>query len=135
MRVLWLLAAALTACGRIGFDPLGTGGVTGDGPAVGPPCTVGTPQLLSTGSRSQRPHMVWTGTNYAVTWSEGLDVFSILIDAAGMPVSGAVNVSVSPANDSQMSTIAWTGSELAIQLRIETPRIKPTGYELLLFYP
>lgn len=27
------------------------------------------------------------------------------------------------------------GTELAIQLRIETPRIKPTGYELLLFYP
>lgn len=27
------------------------------------------------------------------------------------------------------------GSEVAIQLRLETPRIKPTGYELLLFYP
>ena len=28
-----------------------------------------------------------------------------------------------------------SGSELAIHLRLETPRIKPTGYELLLFYP
>jgi predicted Zn finger-like uncharacterized protein len=27
------------------------------------------------------------------------------------------------------------GSELAIQMRLETPRIKATGYELLLFYP
>lgn len=27
------------------------------------------------------------------------------------------------------------GAELAIQLRLETPRIKATGYELLLFYP
>jgi len=27
------------------------------------------------------------------------------------------------------------GSELAIQIRLETPRIKATGYELLLFYP
>jgi len=27
------------------------------------------------------------------------------------------------------------GSELAIQLRLETPRIKATGYELMLFYP
>ena len=27
------------------------------------------------------------------------------------------------------------GSELALQLRLETPRIKATGYELLLFYP
>ena len=27
------------------------------------------------------------------------------------------------------------GAEIAIQLRLETPRIKPTGYELLLFYP
>lgn len=27
------------------------------------------------------------------------------------------------------------GAELALQMRIETPRIKPTGYELLLFYP
>jgi predicted Zn finger-like uncharacterized protein len=28
-----------------------------------------------------------------------------------------------------------SGSELAIHLRLETPRIKATGYELLLFYP
>ncbi|MGZ5036808.1 MAG: zinc-ribbon and DUF3426 domain-containing protein [Usitatibacter sp.] len=27
------------------------------------------------------------------------------------------------------------GSELSVQLRLETPRIKATGYELLLFYP
>ena len=27
------------------------------------------------------------------------------------------------------------GSEIAVQLRLETPRIKATGYELLLFYP
>ena len=27
------------------------------------------------------------------------------------------------------------GSEISIQLRLETPRIKATGYELLLFYP
>lgn len=27
------------------------------------------------------------------------------------------------------------GSEVSIQLRLETPSIKPTGYELLLFYP
>lgn len=27
------------------------------------------------------------------------------------------------------------GSELAIQLRLETPRLRATGYELLLFYP
>lgn len=27
------------------------------------------------------------------------------------------------------------GSEVALQLRLETPRIKATGYELLLFYP
>jgi hypothetical protein len=27
------------------------------------------------------------------------------------------------------------GADLAIQLRLETPRLKATGYELLLFYP
>jgi hypothetical protein len=27
------------------------------------------------------------------------------------------------------------GADIAIQLRLETPRIKATGYELLLFYP
>ena len=27
------------------------------------------------------------------------------------------------------------GVEIALQLRLETPRIKATGYELLLFYP
>ena len=27
------------------------------------------------------------------------------------------------------------GAEMSIQLRLETPRIKATGYELLLFYP
>jgi hypothetical protein len=31
--------------------------------------------------------------------------------------------------------VMTAGSELAIQLRLETPRIKATGYELLLFYP
>jgi hypothetical protein len=27
------------------------------------------------------------------------------------------------------------GVELSIQIRLETPRIKATGYEILLFYP
>jgi hypothetical protein len=27
------------------------------------------------------------------------------------------------------------GADLSVQLRLETPRIKATGYELLLFYP
>jgi hypothetical protein len=27
------------------------------------------------------------------------------------------------------------GSDVAVQLRLETPRTKATGYELLLFYP
>ncbi|APV49231.1 hypothetical protein BWI17_05770 [Betaproteobacteria bacterium GR16-43] len=31
--------------------------------------------------------------------------------------------------------VMGAGSEIAIQLRLDTPRIKPTGYELLLFYP
>ena len=31
--------------------------------------------------------------------------------------------------------VLGAGSEIAIQLRLETPRIKATGYELLLFYP
>jgi len=42
-------------------------------------------------------------------------------DYLGRPVNG--------------SEIVAPGSELAIQLRLETPRIKATGYELLLFYP
>ena len=42
-------------------------------------------------------------------------------DYLGRPVTGT-------------ETIA-PGAELAIQLRLETPRIKATGYELLLFYP
>ena len=27
------------------------------------------------------------------------------------------------------------GVEVALQMRLETPRLKATGYELLLFYP
>jgi hypothetical protein len=27
------------------------------------------------------------------------------------------------------------GAEMSVQLRLETPRVKATGYELLLFYP
>ena len=27
------------------------------------------------------------------------------------------------------------GAEVAVQLRLETPRVKATGYQLLLFYP
>jgi predicted Zn finger-like uncharacterized protein len=33
------------------------------------------------------------------------------------------------------SEVLAPGAEVAIQLRLETPRIKATGYELLLFYP
>jgi predicted Zn finger-like uncharacterized protein len=42
-------------------------------------------------------------------------------DYLGRPVSGG-------------ETIA-PGADLSVQLRLETPRIKATGYELLLFYP
>jgi len=42
-------------------------------------------------------------------------------DYLGRPVNG--------------SEIIAPGADLAIQLRLETPRIKATGYELLLFYP
>ena len=42
-------------------------------------------------------------------------------DYLGRPVSGG--------------EIIPPGADLAIQLRLETPRIKATGYELLLFYP
>ena len=35
----------------------------------------------------------------------------------------------------QAGEVLAPGSELALQLRLETPRIKATGYELLLFYP
>ena len=42
-------------------------------------------------------------------------------DYLGRPVSGA--------------EVMPPGSEISVQLRLETPRIKATGYELLLFYP
>jgi predicted Zn finger-like uncharacterized protein len=42
-------------------------------------------------------------------------------DYLGRPVNG--------------SEIIAPGAELSLQLRLETPRIKATGYELLLFYP
>ncbi len=35
----------------------------------------------------------------------------------------------------QAGEVLAPGSELALQLRLETPRLKATGYELLLFYP
>jgi hypothetical protein len=34
-----------------------------------------------------------------------------------------------------MGEVLAPGAEISIQLRLETPRIKATGYELLLFYP
>ncbi len=42
-------------------------------------------------------------------------------DYLGRPVSGV--------------EVMAPGSEISVQLRLETPRIKATGYELLLFYP
>ena len=35
----------------------------------------------------------------------------------------------------QTGEVLAAGAEIAVQLRLETPRIKATGYELLLFYP
>jgi hypothetical protein len=121
MRTLWLGVALLAACGRISFDPTATAGgdgATGDGLTLGPPCTIGAAQPVAIGAQSATPSSVWTGTNLAVTWTElrggEYEIRSALLDAGGAVVGATTNVSTTPGINSWFSTIAWSGSELAI---------------------
>jgi predicted Zn finger-like uncharacterized protein len=87
----------------------------------------GRPSEIALGARirnlaavaQEYPHLELTLTD--VTGQAAIRRVLRPTDYLGRPASG-------------VDTIA-PGAELAIQLRLETPRIKATGYELLLFYP
>ena len=87
----------------------------------------GRPSEIALGARirnlapvaQEYPHLELTLTD--VTGQAAIRRVLRPTDYLGRPASGA-------------DTIA-PGAEMSIQLRLETPRIKATGYELLLFYP
>jgi predicted Zn finger-like uncharacterized protein len=87
----------------------------------------GRPSEIALGARirnlaavaQEYPHLELTLTD--VTGQAAIRRVLRPTDYMGRPASG-------------MDIIA-PGAELSIQLRLETPRIKATGYELLLFYP
>ena len=87
----------------------------------------GRPSEIALGARirnlatvaQEYPHLELTLTD--VTGQAAIRRVLRPTDYLGRPASG-------------VDTIA-PGAELSIQLRLETPRIKATGYELLLFYP
>ena len=87
----------------------------------------GRPNEIALGARIRNlapvaqefPHLELTLTD--VTGQAAIRRVLRPTDYLGRPASG-------------IDTIA-PGAELSIQLRLETPRIKATGYELLLFYP
>ena len=74
--------------------------------------------------------------NLAPTAQEYPHLELTLTDLSGQAAARRV---LRPADYLARATVAGdvlaAGSEISIQLRLETPRIKPTGYELLLFYP
>ena len=87
----------------------------------------GRPNEIALGARirnlapvaQEYPHLELTLTD--VTGQPAVRRVLRPTDYLGRPASGA-------------DTIA-PGAELTVQLRLETPRLKATGYELLLFYP
>jgi predicted Zn finger-like uncharacterized protein len=87
----------------------------------------GRPSEIALGARirnlapvaQEYPHLELTLTD--VTGQPAVRRVLRPTDYLGRPASG-------------MDTIA-PGAELSVQLRLETPRLKATGYELLLFYP
>ena len=87
----------------------------------------GRPSEIALGARirnlapvaQEYPHLELTLTD--VTGQAAIRRVLRPTDYLGRPASGA-------------DTLA-PGAEMSIQIRLETPRIKATGYELLLFYP
>ncbi len=87
----------------------------------------GRPQEIALGARirnlatvsQEYPHLELTLTD--LTGQAAIRRVLRPTDYLGRPVTGA--------------EVMAPGSEIAVQLRLETPRIKATGYELLLFYP
>ena len=87
----------------------------------------GRPQEIALGARirnlatvsQEYPHLELTLTD--LTGQAAIRRVLRPTDYLGRPVTG--------------TQVMAPGSEIAIQLRLETPRIKATGYELLLFYP
>ena len=87
----------------------------------------GRPQEIALGARirnlatvsQEYPHLELTLTD--LTGQAAIRRVLRPTDYLGRPVSSA--------------EVMAPGSEIAVQLRLETPRIKATGYELLLFYP
>ena len=87
----------------------------------------GKPQEIALGARirnlahvaQEYPHLELTLTD--LTGQAAVRRVLRPTDYLGRPVSGA--------------EVMAAGAEISVQLRLETPRIKATGYELLLFYP
>jgi len=87
----------------------------------------GKPQEIALGARirnlasvaQEYPHLELTLTD--LTGQAAIRRVLRPTDYLGRPVTG--------------QEVMAPGSEIAVQLRLETPRIKATGYELLLFYP
>jgi len=87
----------------------------------------GRPQEIALGARirnlatvaQEYPHLELTLTD--LTGQAAIRRVLRPTDYLGRPVSGA--------------EVMAPGSDVAVQLRLETPRTKATGYELLLFYP
>jgi predicted Zn finger-like uncharacterized protein len=87
----------------------------------------GKPQEIALGARirnlatvaQEYPHLELTLTD--LTGQAAIRRVLRPTDYLGRPVSGG--------------EVMAPGSEVAVQVRLETPRIKATGYELLLFYP
>jgi predicted Zn finger-like uncharacterized protein len=87
----------------------------------------GRPQEIALGARirnlatvaQEYPHLELTLTD--LTGQAAIRRVLRPTDYLGRPVTGV--------------EVMAPGSEIAVQLRLETPRIKATGYELLLFYP
>jgi predicted Zn finger-like uncharacterized protein len=87
----------------------------------------GKPQEIALGARirnlanvaQEYPHLELTLTD--LTGQAAIRRVLRPTDYLGRPVTGG--------------EVMAPGSELSVQLRLETPRVKATGYELLLFYP
>jgi predicted Zn finger-like uncharacterized protein len=87
----------------------------------------GKPQEIALGARirnlapvaQEYPHLELTLTD--LTGQAAIRRVLRPTDYLGRPVTG--------------QEVMAPGSEISVQLRLETPRVKATGYELLLFYP
>ncbi len=67
---------------------------------------------------SRKPSLVWTGSEYGISWEDGRDadfeIYFARIDANGTKIGSGTRISPSDTYDSQSPSLIWTGTQFGL---------------------